>query len=148
MLPGHGSVFQQLPRRQRAHLSLPYAATQPHSRQRHSKYETTRVVFDHPQISCSFKPRNDSATHGTNKDDPPGPHAPGIRSQNTKTPLPPPECASALLGDVGDGSGAIMCLISTAHTPRESKGTPWGVSRHWGHRTRGWSKTTCVFFVL
>ena len=134
MLPGHGSVFQQLPRRRRAHLSLPYAATQPDSRQRHIKYENTRVVKNHPRISCSLKPPNDNTAGGTNKEDPLGPLAMEIQSTNAKTPPPPPECASALAGDISDGSGAIMRPISTAPTPRESNGTPWGVSRHWGHR--------------
>jgi len=133
MLPGHGSIFQQLPHRRRACLSLPYTATQSHSCQRHSKYENTWVVKNHLQISCSFKPPNNTITHGTNKDDPQGPHAPEIWSKNAKMPPPLPECASALPGSVGDGSGAIMRLISTAPTPRESNGTPWGVSRHWGH---------------
>src|ERR1700733_8515706 len=80
-----------------------------------------------PTIFCSFKPPNNTATNGTHQCDPLGPHAVEIRSKNAKTPLPPPERASALAGDIGDGSGAIMRPISAAPTPRESNGTPWGV---------------------
>ena len=135
MLPGHGSVFLQLSHRRHARLSPPYDATTFYSRQRHMKAQNTQVVKNHPRISCSFRPHNDIAAHGTNKGEPPGPHAMEIQSKNAKTPPPPPpECASALAGDIGNGLGAIMRPITTAPTPRESNGTPWGVSRHWGHR--------------
>jgi hypothetical protein len=87
-----------------------------------------------PAIFRFFKPPNHSTTHGTNKYNPQGPHTTEVRSENAKMPPLPLECASALPGDIGDGSGTIMCPILTAPTPRESNGTPWGVSRRWGHR--------------
>ena len=81
-----------------------------------------------PAIFCFFKPPTYITTLGTNNYDPQGPHTVKIRSSNARTSPPSPECASALPGDVGDGSGAIMHPISTAPTPRESNGTPWEVS--------------------
>jgi len=87
-----------------------------------------QVVKNHPRISCSFKPPNDRAAHGMNQDDPPGSHTVEIQSKDAKMPLPPPECASALPGDISEGSGVIMRPISMVSTPRVSNGTPWEVS--------------------
>ena len=83
-----------------------------------------------PVIFCFFKPPTHTTTLGTNNYDPQGPHTAKIQSSTAKMSPPSPECALALPGDVGDGSGAIMHPISTAPTPRESNGTPWGVLKH------------------
>ena len=127
-LPGHGSIFLQLSCQRHARLSPPYDATTSRSRQRYMKCQNTQVVKNHLRISCSFKPPNDRAAHGTNQDDPPGSHTVEIQSKDTKMLPPPPECASALPGDVSKGSGVIMHPISMAPTSRESNGTPWEVS--------------------
>ena len=123
MLPGHGSVFLQLSHRRRAHLSPPYDATTSRSRQRYMKCQNMQVVKNHPQISCSFKPPNDRAAHGMNQDDPPGSRTVEIQSKDAKMPPLLPECASALPGDVGEGLGVIMHLISMAPTPPQ--GVQW-----------------------
>ena len=102
MLPGHGGVFLQLSRRRRAHLSLPYDATTSRSHQRHFMCQNTRVVFDHPCISCPLSPPSHSTRCGMGKDDPKTPHATRNESINAETPAASPECASALPGDVGD----------------------------------------------
>ena len=80
-----------------------------------------------PAISCFFKPPSHNAVYGTNQGDHQPLHTTEIRHRNAKMP-------SALLGTIGDGSGAIMRPILTATTPRESNETPWKVSRHWGHK--------------
>jgi len=49
---------------------IPYAPTTIPSHQMNRKGKISRVVKNHPRISCSFKPPNDSATHGTTKGDP------------------------------------------------------------------------------
>ena len=134
MLPGHGSVFLRLSRPRHAFLSPPYDATRFHSRWGCIGCQNTRVVKNHPRVSCPLRPPSHSAVSGTNKGDPQPLHVAGIRRINTQTPPALPKSASALPGDVGDRSGAIMRPISTAPTPRESNGTPWGVSGHWGHK--------------
>jgi hypothetical protein len=72
-----------------------------------------------PAIICIFKPPSHSTVHGTNKGDHQGIYDTKIRCKNATTPPTLPKSASALPGDVGDRSGAIMHPISTAHTPRE-----------------------------
>jgi len=82
-----------------------------------------------PAIIYIFKPPSHSAVHGTNIGDHQDFYGIRIRRKNATMPPALPKSASALAGDVSDGSGAIMRPISTASTPRESHLTPWGVSR-------------------
>ena len=93
-----------------------------------------RVVKNHPRVSCLLRPPSNSTTCGMDEYHPKPPGAAENREENAKTPPASPKSASALLGNVDDGSGAIMRPISMVRTPKESNETPWGVSRCWGHR--------------
>jgi len=102
MLPGHGSVFLQLPHRRQALLSTPYDPISPPLHQRYRKHQNTRVVKNHPRVSCLLRPPRHSARPGMNKGDPIPPCTAEIQSKKAKTPPASPERASALPGDIGD----------------------------------------------
>ena len=136
MLPGHGSAFLLISRRHRARLSPLYTTPQSLTRQRHKKCQNTRVVFDHPRVSCPLRLSSTSPVDGTNKYNPIPPHAAENRRKNTKMPPASPKKCFGTSWRCQRRSGRYLCPISTAPTPRESNETPWEVSRHWGHRKR------------
>jgi len=87
------------------------------------KGKITLVVKNHPGVSYPLRPHSDSALPGTNEDHHNPPHTTGNQTKNKKMLPALPKSASALPGDVGNESGAIMCPISTAPTPREFQDT-------------------------
>ena len=84
MLPGHGSVFLQLPYRHQAILSPPYDPISPPLHQRYRKYQNTLVVKNHPRVSCLLRPPLHCGVVWNKQRRPRAPYAPRIRRKKQK----------------------------------------------------------------